>query len=196
MTPFLEMDGYGTWRYNLVSSFFRGKQGRFLDVGCCKGELATHRDSGLEYHGVDGIENDFPGYHRVDLNARILPFANCSFDHIACCAVLEHLLYPMDLLREMKRVLKGDGTALISLPNDRGLNSLLGAFRKIPSYETQVYGHHWRFSIDSAREFFGREFRIISEKAEFGSVYRRYLPFLKFDSFSTEWFMLGRKPET
>jgi ubiquinone/menaquinone biosynthesis C-methylase UbiE len=196
MTRYLEMDGYGEWRYALVSGFFTGARGRFLDVGCCTGKLAKQLPPGLEYQGVDGIANDFPGYTRIDLNGKRLPFPDGHFDHVSCTAVLEHLLYPLEMLREMKRVLKDDGTALISLPNDRGLNSILYAFSKVPSYDTQVYGHHWRFSIASAREFFGKEFEIIKEKAEFGPLYRRYLPFLTFDALSTEWFMLGRKPGT
>ena len=123
-----------------------------------------------------------------------MPFEDSFFDAINCSAVLEHLNHPLEVLKELKRILKDDGWLLISLPNDKSLNALYTQlFVKINSYDDSIYGHHWRFSIETAREFFNKEFKIIKEAPEFGPVFRKYLPFLKFKRLGTEWFMLGVK---
>ena len=78
--------------------------------------------------------------------------------------------------------------------NDKGLNALFAQlFIDIKDYDESVFGHHWRFSIETAREFFEKEFKVIKEAPEFGPLFRKYLPFLKFKGFCTEWFMLGVK---
>jgi SAM-dependent methyltransferase len=193
MSPHLRMGNYEQHRYSTVAGFFAGVSGKLLDVGCCEGGLRKYLAPGLEYHGADGVENSFPNFTRVDFNEAGLPYPDGTFDAVSCCATLEHLFYPLEILREMKRVLKDDGRVLMSLPNDGGLNSLISIFYPIKPYDELVYEHHWRFSIGTAREFFSKEFEILSEKPEFGPLYRRYLPFLKLPSLSTEWMIYGRK---
>lgn len=194
MSQFLRMGGYERHRYSTVAGFFAGMRGRFLDVGCCEGGLRKYLEPGLEYHGADGVDNDFPNFTKIDFNRAVLPYPDGTFDAVSCCATLEHLFHPLEILREMKRVLKDDGKVLISLPNDGGLNSMLSVFYRIKPYDELVYGHHWRFSIGTAREFFRKEFEIEAEKAEFGPLYRKYLPFLKLNGLSTEWMIFGGKP--
>jgi SAM-dependent methyltransferase len=46
-----------------------------------------------------------------------LPFDDNSFDLIICTEVLEHLLWPQSLLREISRVLCENGFLLVSVPN-------------------------------------------------------------------------------
>lgn len=61
--------------------------------------------------------------HRIagvvgDLNfSPILPFKDQSFDIVICKDILEHLLEPMAVLQEVRRVLKDDGYVIISVPN-------------------------------------------------------------------------------
>lgn len=194
MSKWLLMNNYEAIRYRFIADFFKDTKGKFLDVGCCKGRLKKYLHQSLDYFGVDGIDNDFKNYIKVDLNSKKLPFKDKTFNAINCSAVLEHLFYPLELLREMKRVLKDDGVILLSLPNDKGLSGLLTQiFLNFGSYDDNISGHHWRFSIKTAREFLQKEFKIINEAPEFGPLFRRYLPFLKFKKFCTEWFMLGVK---
>lgn len=194
MKNYLRMGNYEKSRYELVAGFFAGRKGKLLDIGCCEGGLKKYLAPGCEYYGVDGQENDFENYTQADLNDRKLPYEDGTFDMINCSAVLEHLFYPLEVLRECRRVLKDDGVILVSLPNDKGLSALYSQmFLKLRSYDDSIFGHHWRFSVDTARNFFGKEFRIVKEGPEFGPLFRRYLPFLKFKSLSTEWFMLGQK---
>jgi len=194
MSKFLSMGNYEKKRYSLIASFFNGAKGKFLDVGCCSGGLSKYLNSDLTYFGVDNMNLTFNGFTKVDLNCKILPFEDKTFDAINCSAVLEHLFYPLELLKDMKRVLKDDGVMLVSLPNDKSLNTLFcQLFVGIRPYDDNIYGHHWRFSIETAREFFEKEFKVIKEAPEFGPLFRKYLPFLKFKVFCTEWFMLGVK---
>jgi len=47
----------------------------------------------------------------------ILPFNEKAFDLIICTEVLEHTLWPQQLLKEVNRVLSNDGRILLSVPN-------------------------------------------------------------------------------
>jgi len=194
MSGILAMYDYEAKRYKFIANYFKGIEGKILDIGCCKGGLRRYLADRLEYYGIDGLRQNLQNYIFADLNNKGLPFKDKVFDAVNCSAVLEHLFYPLELLKEIKRVLKDDGVVLISLPNDKGLNRMvLDLFLDIRSYEDSVYGHHWRFSIKTARDFFQKEFEIIQEYPEFGPLFNRYLFFLKFRKFCTEWFMLGVK---
>jgi ubiquinone/menaquinone biosynthesis C-methylase UbiE len=194
MSRFLSMGNYEEKRYSFIASFFKEVKGRFLDIGCHSGALSKYLHSELEYFGIDGIDNGFKNYVKADLNAKRLPFTDNMFDAINCSAVLEHLFYPHDILKEMKRLLKDGGTILVSLPNDKSLNALFSQlFVGIRPYDKNIHGHHWKFSIKTAQEFFEKEFKVIREEPEYGPLFRKYLPFLKFKLFCTEWFMLGVK---
>ncbi|WP_300937015.1 class I SAM-dependent methyltransferase [Helicobacter japonicus] len=46
-----------------------------------------------------------------------LPFENESFEVVTLLAVLEHLNYPLDMLREIARVLKPNGILLLTVPS-------------------------------------------------------------------------------
>ena len=194
MSHYLAMNEYEKKRYRFIANFFKDANGKLLDIGCCYGGLRKYLNSNIIYFGVDNMNLCFDGFIKVDLNNELLPFADKTFDAINCSAVLEHLFYPLRILKEMKRIIKDDGFLLLSLPNDKSLNALFGQlFVDIKDYDESVFGHHWRFSIETARRFFQKEFKIIKEAPEFGPLFRKYLPFLKFKVFCTEWFMLGTK---
>ncbi len=98
---------------------------RILSLGCGTGNdlwyLAgenfivglDYATSGLEIairHRVLGV--------RADLNlCPLLPFKSRSFDVVVCKDILEHLLEPLAILQEVRRVLKDDGYVVISVPN-------------------------------------------------------------------------------
>lgn len=194
MSYYLEMGDYERTRYRLVASFFQNRPARLLDLGCHKGGLHKLLPPEIDYFGIDMIAEGFPRAVRADLNEAVLPFEDASFDILVCTAVLEHVFYPLELLQEMARVLTDEGEALVSVPNDRGLSSIVSAlFLPVAPYEHQVHGHHWRFSMKTARAFVGREFQIAEEAYHFGPLYERYLRFLEWKPLCTEFFMLCRK---
>jgi SAM-dependent methyltransferase len=64
----------------------------------------------------------------------ILPFSEGAFDLIICTEVLEHLLWPQQLLKEINRVLSINGKALFSVPNISSLSYRVAwLFGHIPS---------------------------------------------------------------
>lgn len=93
---------------------------KVLDVGCGTGKYAAYLASkGCEVIGVDVSKNAVElarKYHpkqRFEVAfAELLPFKNESFDAVYCFDVLEHVNDPVVALKEMRRVLKKDGTLL------------------------------------------------------------------------------------
>jgi SAM-dependent methyltransferase len=94
--------------------------GAVLDVGC--GEqpyrsLLTHAKS---YQGLDIAESDERfGYARPDtlfVSGYPWPVADASADLVLCTEVLEHVLEPADLLREVRRCMRPGGRLLMTVP--------------------------------------------------------------------------------
>jgi SAM-dependent methyltransferase len=54
-----------------------------------------------------------------DLNSDslVLPFEESLFDLVICTEMFEHLLWPQQLLKEVKRILRENGLILVSVPN-------------------------------------------------------------------------------
>lgn len=74
---------------------------------------ADYAASGLEAAKQFGIQGVL-----ANLNASpALPFPDRSFDLIVCKDILEHLLEPLPVLKEAKRVLRDGGAIVISVPN-------------------------------------------------------------------------------
>lgn len=92
-----------------------------------------------------------------------LPFDDASFDRIACIEGIEHMVDRHRTLKELRRVLKPDGSMLISTPNLLSLRArfayaLAGqrAFRSYVDEHTSVWGR----SEDGARIYHGHAFLI------------------------------------
>lgn len=98
-----------------------------LDVGCGNGLFGSYFcDVASSITGVDASEHALQcakdrGYQNTykisDFCTDSLDFPDNSFDFIMCKDVLEHLLDPLHLLLEMKRVLKKGGYLFINVPN-------------------------------------------------------------------------------
>jgi SAM-dependent methyltransferase len=103
---------------------FVGEGGRrtVLDLGCgprftLLRALSRHVQCGV---GVDEhVEETCQGNIRT-YRARletVLPFEEGSFDVVTMLAVLEHLATPLEILREVRRVLRPQGVLLITVPS-------------------------------------------------------------------------------
>ena len=55
-------------------------------------------------------------------DAAALPFATGAFDRVYCSEVLEHVLEPEAVVREMRRVLAPGGHVVVSVPNEALIN--------------------------------------------------------------------------
>jgi 2-polyprenyl-3-methyl-5-hydroxy-6-metoxy-1,4-benzoquinol methylase len=99
---------------------------RVLDLGAKRGELGLRaREAGLRIHytGLDLSEENVRTSALEDLDVRQadvtkrLPIGGAEYDCIFCLELLEHLTSPIMLLDEMRRVIKKDGRAVISVPS-------------------------------------------------------------------------------
>lgn len=70
------------------------------------------RTPGLEYHPVDLSSPEA----RVKLDVTAIPYEEMSFDVIYCSHVLEHVLDDRLAMRELRRVLRPTGWAVIQVP--------------------------------------------------------------------------------
>jgi ubiquinone/menaquinone biosynthesis C-methylase UbiE len=98
---------------------------KVLDVGCGAGQLAAELTRrGYEAWGVDiseaMVSHAREQYHSDRFRAadiEQLPFPDNTFDGIVCLGVLEYLTQDEPSLREMWRVLKPGGRAIITTPS-------------------------------------------------------------------------------
>lgn len=110
---------------------------RLLDVACGVGKLVRlAKDMGLDATGVDISEEainlgktNHPDINIQAGNAESLPWNDGSFDYVTNLGSLEHYLNPEQGCREMSRVLKENGTAVILLPNSHDLETIYKVYK-------------------------------------------------------------------
>lgn len=122
----------GRPQYKLAMELFRElstqclpQDAKILDIGCGKGEFEEFlAKSGFKAICVDGVdmfveEMSKKGYecYEIDLEKQALPFGANEFDFIFSLDVIEHLWNTQFFLSEIKRVLKPDGTLVITTEN-------------------------------------------------------------------------------
>ena len=91
-------------------------RGKLLDVGCGKKPYASLL-SCTQHIGVDVATSPHRGQQMDQIfDGVILPFEDGEFDSLLCTEVLEHCTDPQRLTREMWRVLRPGGYALITAP--------------------------------------------------------------------------------
>lgn len=136
-TNLVEEDYYYKW---IVSLWGDIKNKKLLDIGCGGGYLLEKAEKvGMKTYGIDISQAATEKARRRAPNSEIiagvaekLPFKKNSFDIVACLGSLEHFLDTKKALREMHRVLKGDGFTCIVLPNRWAIDAIFeGAFRGI-----------------------------------------------------------------
>lgn len=171
-----------------------------LDVGCGTGLNATwlaalgHTVSGVDLSPV-AIEQfrakGFEGYV-CDVETQQLPVPDGSFDLVYASYIIEHLADTSTFLKEMLRILKPGGKALISTTNSAfWAYRILEALGKTAS-EIQHPGHVRFFSKRSLkRDIESAGFRVTEVSARhmyviLGSMFDALAPALRFVGFEKE----------
>jgi ubiquinone/menaquinone biosynthesis C-methylase UbiE len=118
-----------------------GPGDRVLEVGCGAGHLLARLPAGRAV-GLDLAESLLARTARrldgravlVQGDAAALPFATASFDRVYCSEVLEHVVDPAAAVREIRRVLRPHGTAVLSVPNERLINRVKATLRRLGAW--------------------------------------------------------------
>lgn len=152
-----------------------GNPKNLLDIGCGTGAFIDRcAKNKIEVVGIEPDEsarnfaiNNFS--LKVFDESEIIKIADNSYDTITMWHVLEHVSDLEERVKQLKRILKSDGTLFVALPN-------------MASYDAQVYGKFWA-AYDVPRHLY--HFKKGDVERLFGSVSMdvvKRLP-MKFDSF-------------
>jgi ubiquinone/menaquinone biosynthesis C-methylase UbiE len=107
------------------------KDDRIIEIGCGAGNVIEKAPCGKLF-GVD-ISPSILNKAKEKLNKRVhlfqadaqnLPCKDQVFMQVICSEVLEHLLDPSAALNEIARILKTQGVAIISVPNESMINRI------------------------------------------------------------------------
>ena len=153
----------------------------FLDIGCGSGYLlnqaACKRGVGADISDLmvktawENCKNNGKKFI-VQSDAENLPFKNRSFNKIVSTEVIEHILHPQVLLKEIERVSKHNTVIVVTIPNEKYINwikNLLFSlrvnkllFRKSyrPSRRMDDEWHLHTFDIKKFKELIKGEFII------------------------------------
>ena len=112
-------------KFKKMKKFINGFEGKILDVGC--GNCWTNQlfsGTRVEHFGIDISDNALKRAEKrgvivkkVDLDCDPIPFKDNFFDLVLCSDIIEHTLYPENILIEARRVLKGGGNLIVAVPN-------------------------------------------------------------------------------
>jgi len=156
---------------------------RLLDIGCGDGTLGYYAKTKYkEVYGVDISEKAIDiarkrgiKTFKIDLNKETLPFPDNYFDAVTCLDVIEHIIDPRFLVKEIYRVLKKGEILIISTPNIRYWKHLfrlviLGRFPKTSDDEELWDGGHIHyFTFKDIEELLKKNgFEVIQKKGVFG----------------------------
>lgn len=107
------------------------KDDRVIEIGCGAGNVIEKAPSG-ELFGTDISPSILlKAKHRLNQKANLfladaqnLPCKDQIFTKVICSEVLEHTLDPVSALNEIARILKHQGIAIISIPNESLINRI------------------------------------------------------------------------
>ena len=126
-------------------------RGRVLDLGCGSRPYESHFQGRVD--SWVGLDMPVPGEMNTHLphlvaDAQSLPLTSESFDTVLCTQVLEHVPEPLELLREVRRVLKSDGRLVLTAPQYNGLHGEPRDFYRYTCYGLEHLGRKAGMQIE------------------------------------------------
>lgn len=158
-------------KLNLINSLQPSK-GRILDIGAGTGDfLSVAKQNGWHTIGVEPSEKAkaIAVKKEVSFVEDTVELESHSFDVITMWHVLEHVPNLDNQIKELKRLLKPNGSLIVAVPNFKSFDAKhYGAFWA--AYDVPI--HFWHFSKKAIESLFEKE----------GMELQKVLP-MKFDSF-------------
>ncbi len=102
--------------------------GKGLEMGVGKGKVFA---LDLPFTYLPLLKEKFPDAFILQGDGTNMPFSDNTFDWLVCSEVLEHVPNREDMISEFSRVLKPDGTLILTTPN---WLCLYGLFRKLAEF--------------------------------------------------------------
>ena len=123
------------WHTQKINTFKklvgRRRFGKILDVGSASGRMANEISKIFPKAKITGVDTyqkaicygkkTYPHIKFLIADAHKLPFRTNSFNLVICYEVIEHLVNPIRALKEIKRVLKKDGRAIVAMDSGNWL---------------------------------------------------------------------------
>lgn len=171
------------------------KKGKMLDIGCGAGYFLYHaKNKGFECFGVEVSEVAVNYIKKVlKINNIFLgelkdaDFISNFFDAIRCCHVLEHTANPVEILKEINRIIKKGGILQLGIPNSEDfLSYIKNLYHKIRrKYKKSKYSC-WVFPPVHLYGFTKNNIKLLLEKSGFKILHsftagygnRTYRPFV------------------
>lgn len=165
-------------RRQRVFELVGNKKGKVLDIGCGSGVMVDgFKKKDYEFYGVDlaqdMVDKCREKYSNLDNvyfsvgKAEEVDFPDGTFDVVVCMGVVEYLEDDFDVLKEIHRVLKPEGVAIITLPNKkcpyRIWNRLV--IKKLSKIIKNLLGQK-RYNLDH-REYSEEEYKKSMQKIGF-----------------------------
>lgn len=170
-----------------------GNGRRLLDVGCGNGALLGL--AGGRYEQMYGCDLAEKALREVslrgmktacaDLNVGALPYKDNTFDCVTCLEVIEHVVDPLRLLRELHRVLRPQGRLVMTTPNIRYFRNVLKLIveGRFPHTTTDTFvwggGHLHYFTRNDLAQLFGEagfvRWQFVVNTGQFARSWKRRL---------------------
>ncbi|MEK7590059.1 MAG: class I SAM-dependent methyltransferase [Patescibacteria group bacterium] len=127
--------------------YIENKNIKILDAGCGVGTLLKELEkygnvSGLDFSEIAVNFCKEKNIKNVSIgNITKLPFPDNTFDIVLALDVVEHVEDDLSAMREIYRVMKGDGVAIITVP----------AFKFLWGITDEMSNHHRRYTISELK---------------------------------------------
>ena len=156
---------------------------QLLDIGCGNGSLSYaiaqqgYQVTGIEdsLTGVKNASKNFPDCKFVHASVYDLPYEQLAqeFDIVISAEVIEHLIYPRELVKAARKLLKPQGKLIITTPYHGYIKNLaLALLGKMDNHFSVLWdgGHIKFFSVKTLTQLLSEE-GFIDHKFEFAGRY-------------------------
>ncbi|MBT9165202.1 MAG: putative S-adenosylmethionine-dependent methyltransferase [candidate division WS2 bacterium] len=161
------LEKYGT----LLKPYLVNGKNKILEIGCYTADLLSFLPSQVEYWGIDFDDKALEiakqrgaKIVKCHLDVDELPITD-RFDIVVCTEVLEHLLNPIKMVDNIKKLMKDNGVTIISLPNENTLYHRVMSFfgKGVDMCAFELYKHLHLPTVRQSEEFVAKHFKIIKK---------------------------------